>query len=310
MSAKHGFKKQLFEFTIFVIILITLIFIIFLIEKQSKKSPTDGVNENLEKLSSIELEEIGFKKLKNPITFEDGMKYLEAATFKGSSAAAKEVGLRYAWGNGVPQDKWKAQSFLRYSYDEVSRYTLGTLIFEEAQSEFEYKEAYDCFNKSTYGEYDNYSEYMLGYMNYYGLGTLKNYKLAYYYFDASTKRPNSDTTYGADMLGLGHAKYYLGIMSMEGFGCKKDNRKAEWYFTSCIMSNACEFMLGVMHFNGLCERSSKKMAAYYIKKAYDNEAFKNHDREFKTKARQFWDHNELWRYYEEPTHNGFNGGFN
>ena len=41
MSAKHGFKKQLFEFTIFVIILITLIFIIFLIEKQSKKLRED-----------------------------------------------------------------------------------------------------------------------------------------------------------------------------------------------------------------------------------------------------------------------------
>jgi TPR repeat protein len=310
MGAKHGFKKQLFEFTIFLIILITLISIIFLIEKQTKKSRIDLVNENLEKFSSFELEEIGFKKIKNPITFEDGMKYLEKAALQGSSTAAKEVGLRYAWGNGVPQDKWKAQSFLQLSYDEASRYTLGTLIFEEAQSEFQYKEAYDCFRSAKYGAYDNYSEYMLGYMNYYGLGTLKNYKLAYEYFVASTKRPNSDTTYGADMLGLGHAKYYLGIMSMEGLGCKKDNRKAEWYFTSCIMSNACDFMLGVMHYKGLCERSSKKMAAYYIKKAYDGEAFNNHDREFKSRARQFWDDKELWRYHEESTNTGFNGLFN
>ena len=275
-------------------------------EERSKETDAN----NFENLSYSELETIGFKKIKDPGTFEQGIKYLEEAANKGSSLAAKEVGLRYAWGNGVSKDKWKAQSFLKRSYDVASQYTLGTLIFEEAQSDYQYKEAYDCFSRSTYGEYDNYSEYMLGYMNYYGLGTLKNYKLAYEYFDASTKRPNSDTIYGADLLGLGQAKYFLGIMSLDGLGCEKDNRKAESFFTSCLMSNACYYMLGVMHYNGLCVRSSKKMAAYYIKEANDYEAFNNLDREFKSKARQFWDDYELWRYYEENTINVFNGAFN
>jgi TPR repeat protein len=285
-------------------VFIGLLFILVSCKTDEERGKETDAN-NFENLSYSELEAIGFKKIKDPDTFEQGIKYLEEAANKGSSLAAKEVGLRYAWGNGVSKDKWKAQSFLNQSYDVASQYTLGTLIFEEAQSEYQYKEAYECFSRSTYGDYDNYSEYMLGYMNYYGLGTLKNYKLAYEYFDASTKRPDSDTVYGADMLGLGQAKYFLGIMSLDGLGCKKDNRKAESFFTSCLMSNACDYMLGVMHYNGLCVRSSKKMAAYHIKQANDCEAFNNLDREFKSKARQFWDDYELWRYYEENTFNGF-----
>ena len=284
-------------------VLIGLLFILFSCKTEEEKSnEIDAIN--FENLSSSELEDIGFKKIEDPVTFEQGLKYLEEAAMKGSSKAAKEVGLRYAYGNGVVQNKWRATDYLERAYDDVCTFELGKIYFEESTSQFEYKKAYDCFSSITNGECDNYAEYMLCYMNYYGLGTLKNYKAAYKYFDESTKRPNSDTIYGADLLGLGDAKYYLGMMALEGLGCEKNYTIAESHFNRCIMSKACEYMLGVMHYNGLCKNSSKKLAAQFIKQVYDHEGFNSFDREFSSKARQFWDDNELWRYYEENTING------
>ena len=285
-------------------VLIGLLFILFSCKTDEEKSnEIDAIN--FENLSSSELEDIGFKKIEDPVTFEQGLKYLEEAAMKGSSKAAKEVGLRYAYGNGVVQNKWRATDYLERAFDDVCTFELGKIYFEESTSQFEYKKAYDCFSSITYGECDNYAEYMLGYMNYYGLGTLKDYKAAYKYFDESTKRPNSDTIYGADLLGLGDAKYYLGMMALEGLGCEKNYTIAESHFNRGIMSKACEYMLGVMHYNGLCKNSSKKLAAKYIKQVYDHEGFDSFDREFPSKAREFWDENELWRYYEESSLNDF-----
>jgi TPR repeat protein len=285
-------------------VLIGLLFILFSCKTDEEKS-NEGDAINFENLSSSELEDIGFKKIEDPATFEQGLKYLEEAAMNGSSEAAKEIGLRYARGNGVVQDKWKAMTYLKRAYDDGCTYELGRIYFEEASSQDDYKKAYECFSSLTFSSYyDNFGEYMLGYMNLHGLGTLKDYKAAYKYFDESTKRPNSDTLYGADLLGLGDAKYYLGMMAFEGLGCKKDFALAESYFDRGFMSNACKYMLGVMHYNGLCRRSSKKLAAQYIKQVYDLEGLNSFDREFSSKARQFWDDNELWRYYEENTING------
>jgi TPR repeat protein len=263
-------------------------------QKQDKVS-----SEDLKNLSASELEKIGFEKIASPQTFEDGIKYLEEAAYKGSSKAALEVGLRYAWGNGVIKDKWKARTFLeKNKYDNDARFELGKIIFEDAQTDKDYKEAYEYFQGITYGRNDNSSEYMLGYMNYFGLGTLKDYKSAYKYFDASTKRPNSDTLYGADILGLGDACYYLGIMALEGQGCEKDYGLAESHFSKGFFSNACKYMLGVMNYHGLCKRSSKEMAALLIKQVYDLQGLTEFDKEFNLKAKQFWDEHELWKYSE------------
>lgn len=286
-----------------------LLIILISCDNSGKNNETETID--FENLSSSELENLGFKKIENPETFEQGLQYLEEAAINGSSKAAKEVGLRYARGNGVAQDKWKAMYYLERAYDDGCTYELGRIYFEEASSQDDYKKAYECFSNLIYSSYyDNFGEYMLGYMNLHGLGTLKDYKAAYKYFDESTKRPNSDTIYGADLLGLGDAKYYLGMMAFEGLGCKKDFALAESYFERGFMSNACKYMLGVMHYNGLCRRSSKKLAAQYIKQVYDLEGLNSFDREFSSKARQFWDDNELWRYYEERTFDGFNGVLN
>ena len=282
-------------------ILTALIGLFFILTscKSDEERSNEIDNNNFKDLSYYELEKIGFEKIEDPETFNQGMQYLEEAAFKGSSSAAREVGLRYARGNGVTQDKWKAQSFLqKVSYEKDCQFELGRIYFEEATMEYEYKKAYECFSSLTYGDYDNYAEYMLGYMNYYGLGTLKDYKSAYNYFEASTKRPNSDTLYGADILGLGDARYYLGIMALEGQGCKKDYALAESHFSKCFYSNACKYMLGFMHYNGLCKRSSKNIAAMYIKQVYEIEGFNELDREFNSKARQFWEEHELWKYSE------------
>jgi len=199
----------------------------------------------------------------------------------------------------VVKDKWKARTFLeKDKYDNDSRFELGKIIFEDARTESEYKEAYDYFKGITYGRNDNSSEYMIGYMNYFGLGTLKDYKTAYKYFEASTKRPNSDTLYGADIFGLGDACYYLGMMALEGQGCEKDYGMAESHFSKGFFSNACKYMLGVMQYHGLCKRSSKEMSALLIKQVYDLQGLTSFDKEFNLKARQFWDEHELWKYSE------------
>ena len=290
-------------------VFIGLLFILVSCKTDEERSKETDEN-NFNNLSYSELEAIGFKKIKDPDTFEQGINYLEEAANKGSSLAAKEVGLRYARGNGVIQDKWKAQTFLQREFDDDCQFELGRIYFEEATMEYEYKKAYECFKRLTYGEYDNHAEYMLGYMNYYGLGTLKDYKTAYRYFDQSTKRPNSNTLYSADLLGLGDAKYYLGMMALEGLGCKKDYAVAESHFNYFFPSNACKYMYGLMNYHGLCKNSSKKIAAQCMKEVYENDGFNGLDQEFSSKARQFWDDNELWRYYEENTFNGFNGAFN
>jgi TPR repeat protein len=295
--------------TTFTLLMLLLCILFSCKTDEEQSNETDAIN--LENLSINELEDKGFKHIEDPETFEVGIKYLDAAAFKGSGKAAQELGLRYAYGNGVKKDYWLAKTYLKKAaFNEVTQFTLGRIIFENATSELDYKEAYECFNRATYGEYDNYSEYMLGYMNYYGLGTLKNYKIAYEYFDASTKRPDSDTLYGADLLGLGDAKYFLGMMALDGHGCQKNYSIAESHFSLGIMSNACKYMLGVMHYNGLCKRSSKKLAAFFIKQVYEIDGLNGLDQEFSTKARQFWEDKELWRYHEESTNNGFNGLFN
>jgi TPR repeat protein len=295
--------------TTFTLPIVLLLYLISCNTNEEQINKTDVIN--LENLSISELEDLGFKQIKDSETFEDGIKYLDAAAFKGSGKAAQELGIRYAYGNGVNQDYWLAKTYLKKAtFNEVTQFTLGRIIFENARSELDYKEAYECFIRSTYGEYDNYSEYMLGYMNYRGLGTLKDYKAAYKYFDESTKRPNSDTIYGADILGLGDAKYFLGMMALDGLGCQKNYALAESHFNLGIMSNACKYMLGVMHYKGLCKRSSKKLAAFFIKQVYEIDGLNGLDQEFSIKARQFWDENELWRYYEEPIYSGGNGLFN
>lgn len=274
-----------------------VIFAIFLASCGNQSNKTESIN--IKDLSVSELEKQGFEKIENPQTLTEGIKYLEEAAYKGSTRAAHEVGLRYAWGNGVAKNKWKARTFLEMDeYDNDSKFELGKIIFEDARTENEYKEAYEYFRDVTYGRNDNSAEYMLGYMNYYGLGTLKDYKSAYKYFDASTKRPNSDTLYGADVFGLGDAFYYLGMMALEGQGCEKDYSLAESHFSKGFFSNACKYMLGVMHYHGLCKRSSKKMAALYIKQVYDMQGLTEFDKDFNLKARQFWDEHELWKYNE------------
>ena len=279
-------------------IITLIIFLSILYSCNNENNKQEKISaEDFENLSVTELEKMGFEKINNPQTFEDGIKYLEEAAYKGSSNAALEVGLRYAWGKGVIKDNLKARTFLKENkYDNDARFELGKIIFEDAQTDKDYNEAYEYFQGITYGRNDNSSEYMLGYMNYFGLGTLKDYKSAYKYFDASTKRPNNDTLYFAHILGFGDACYYLGIMALEGQGCEKDYGLAESHFSKGFFSNACKYMLGVMNYHGLCKRSSKEKSALLIKQVYDPQGLTGFDKQFNLKAKQFWDEHELWKY--------------
>jgi hypothetical protein len=106
----------------------------------------------------------------------------------------------------------------------------------------------------------------------------------------------------ADMFGLGSANYYLGVMSLDGKGCKKDYIAAESYFSRGFMSNACKYMYGVMHYFGLCQNSSKQMAALLIKQVYEAQNIDDFDKKFNAKAKEFWDEQQLWKYSQEKNY--------
>jgi TPR repeat protein len=181
----------------FIKLFVLLVFIATLISCNNEKNKNEKINmEDLKSLSGEELEKIGFEKISNNLTFDDGIKILEEAAYKGSSKSALEVGLRYAWGRGVNINNSKAYTLLKKAnYDLDAKFALGKIKFFTAgeypiMKDDDYKEAYKYFQSVTYGSNDNAAEYMLGYMNYYGLGVLVDYSAAFMYFEASTKRPN------------------------------------------------------------------------------------------------------------------------
>ena len=83
------------------------------------------------------------------------------------------------------------------------------------------------------------------------------------------------------------------------WGCNKNFKLAETYFNKGFGSIPCLYMLGVMNYYGIASRSSKKNASSYIKLTYELTGFTNLDREFTSKARDFWNEHELWKFSNE-----------
>ncbi|PCI31269.1 MAG: hypothetical protein COB60_12255 [Flavobacteriaceae bacterium] len=120
-------------------------------------------------------------------------------------------------------------------------------------------------------------QYNLGRRYYYGEGTVKDHKKAFYLFKNSAER------------GYAGAQYMLGTCYHRGDGILKNQKKAFYWFKKSAEQGykGAPFILGVSYFYGLGTSIDKKETKKWIKLAVENNS---------SGAEKFWNDKELWKY--------------
>ena len=104
------------------------------------------------------------------------------------------------------------------------------------------------------------AQYNAGWMNAYGIGTLKDYEQAVNWYRKSADQ------------GFVHAQFNLGNMYLRGDGVEKDGNLAfSWFIKAAEQGDAAsQYNLGRMYIMGKGVIANMSEAKYWIKKAYEN----------------------------------------
>ena len=104
------------------------------------------------------------------------------------------------------------------------------------------------------------AQYNVGWMNAYGIGTLKDYEEAVVWYRKSADQ------------GFVHAQFNLGNMYLRGDGVEKDDTLAfSWFIKAAEQGDAAsQYNLGRMYIMGKGVVENMSEAKYWIKKAYEN----------------------------------------
>ena len=125
------------------------------------------------------------------------------------------------------------------------------------------------------------AQYNVGWMNAYGIGTLKDYEQAVNWYRKSADQ------------GFVHAQFNLGNMYLKGNGVEKDDALAfSWFIKSAEQGDAAsQYNLGRMYIMGKGVVENMSEAKYWIKKAYEN-----NDKNISILAEEVWDKFKLNSY--------------
>jgi TPR repeat protein len=166
---------------------------------QNIKSITNRKKPNFyEKINIATYEYIGHKFSNEILDVEDIIEYFKVEAQNGQIAYIQQLGQRYLYGQGIPQDFNQAFYYFGIGSklnDSVSIFYLGEMYLNGWGTEKNYSEAFRLFSQAM--NLNNAKAWnSLGYMYYYGLGVEKNIRRAYDYFKISfSKGEESDAYY-------------------------------------------------------------------------------------------------------------------
>ena len=125
------------------------------------------------------------------------------------------------------------------------------------------------------------AQYNIGWMNAYGIGTLKDYEQAVNWYRKSADQ------------GFVDAQFNLGNMYLRGDGVEQDYTLAySWFIKSAEQGDAAaQYNLGLMYIKGKGVVANMPEAKHWIKKAY-----KNNDKNISILAEELWDQFKLNSY--------------
>jgi len=130
-------------------------------------------------------------------------------------------------------------------------------------------------------EGDVRAQYNVGWMNAYGIGTLKDYEEAINWYRKSADQ------------GFVHAQFNLGNMYLRGDGVEKDDALAfTWFIKAAEQGDAAsQYNLGRMYIMGKGVVENMPEAKIWIKKAYEN-----NDKNISILAEEIWEKFKLNSY--------------
>jgi len=130
-------------------------------------------------------------------------------------------------------------------------------------------------------EGDVRAQYNVGWMNAYGIGTLKDYEEAINWYRKSADQ------------GFVHAQFNLGNMYLRGDGVEKDDALAfSWFLKAAEQGDsASQYNLGRMYIMGKGVVENMPEAKIWIKKAYEN-----NDQNISILAEEIWEKFKLNSY--------------
>jgi len=130
-------------------------------------------------------------------------------------------------------------------------------------------------------EGDVRAQYNVGWMNAYGIGTLKDYEEAINWYRKSADQ------------GFVHAQFNLGNMYLRGDGVEKDDALAfTWFIKAAEQGDAAsQYNLGRMYIMGKGVVENMPEAKIWIKKAYEN-----NDQNISILAEEIWEKFKLNSY--------------
>tara|TARA_B100000953_G_scaffold127089_1_gene104771 strand:+ start:171 stop:734 length:564 start_codon:yes stop_codon:yes gene_type:complete len=130
-------------------------------------------------------------------------------------------------------------------------------------------------------EGDVRAQYNIGWMNTYGIGTLKDYEQAVNWYRKSANQ------------GFVHAQFNLGNMYLRGDGVEKDDTLAfSWFFNAAEQGDAAaQYNLGRMYIMGKGVVANMAEARHWINRAYEN-----NDKNISILAEEVWNKFKLGSY--------------
>lgn len=260
-----------------------------------KASENENAKSDYSNLSVFQLECLGFDKIKAS-NYNEGNEILNMAYEKGSEKASFFLGLHYLNKASSKRNLYfrkddgtidtssiiNAKKAIKYLQNikniDEAKFELANIYFSTANSNDLYKKAYDMYLTINVDSVKYKANYMLGYINFFGLGVSKNFDSARYYFKKTlfSKYIEVDQSklygvaaeswkygpfeYRSEVMGLGPAEYYIALSFLSNDNNKKANTdSAIRYLRSVPLRPIASYLCGTLLY-----KSDKKNEALYF----------------------------------------------
>ena len=191
--------------------------------------------------------------------YGEDIKLLTKRAEKGDAEAQNDLGLKYAYGDGVAIDYAQAYYWFKKSAEQgniVGQGNLGWCFYYGYGVEQNYEQAYYWFKKSA-ERGSAYSQNYLGSIYYNGLGTQQNFEQAAYWFRKSAEQGDEYSMNG------------IGLCYYKGEGVEQDYKQSfSWYMKSALKGNSdAQCTIGFMYYLGLGVEIDYEQFVSWTKKA-------------------------------------------
>jgi TPR repeat protein len=178
---------------------------------------------------------------------------------QGNTTAQVELGLRYALGNGVPQDYAIARHWYENAVSQghaSAQSNLGVLYANGHGVPQDYAMARQWFEKAA-AQGDALGQYKLGVLYDKGQGVPQDYAMARQWWEKAAAQ------------GFARAQVNLGVLYERGRGVPQDYVQArQWYEKAAAQGNAAaQYLLGLLYLDGKGVPQDYAMAREWFEKA-------------------------------------------